>query len=76
MAIARAFGEVESGGLLILDEVTAFLTQDGVEELFALIREVAARGTAVLFVSHRLEEIWRICDRAIVLRNGGSSSTC
>jgi ribose transport system ATP-binding protein len=70
VAIARAFGEVESGGLLILDEVTAFLTQDGVEELFALIREVAARGTAVLFVSHRLEEIWRICDRAIVLRNG------
>ncbi|HVB04802.1 MAG TPA: sugar ABC transporter ATP-binding protein [Acidimicrobiales bacterium] len=70
VAIARAMDELAAGGLLILDEVTAFLTQDGVDQLFDLIREVASRGIGVLFVSHRMEEIWRICDRAVVLRNG------
>lgn len=70
VAIARAMDELSDGGLLILDEITAFLTQDGIDQLFDLIREVAARGIGVLFVSHRLEEIWRICDRAVVLRNG------
>ncbi|MBO0728386.1 MAG: sugar ABC transporter ATP-binding protein [Acidimicrobiaceae bacterium] len=70
VAIARAMDELIGGGLLILDEVTAFLTQDGIDQLFELIRQVAQRGIGVLFVSHRLEEIWRICDRAVVLRNG------
>jgi ribose transport system ATP-binding protein len=70
VAIARAMDELTNGGLLILDEITAFLTADGIDQLFDLIREVAARGIGVLFVSHRLEEIWRICDRAVVLRNG------
>jgi ribose transport system ATP-binding protein len=70
IAIARAIDEISDGGLLILDEVTAFLTQDAVEALFELIREVARRGISVLFVSHRMEEIWRVCDRAVVLRNG------
>ncbi|MFE7421149.1 sugar ABC transporter ATP-binding protein [Rhodococcus sp. NPDC057529] len=71
VAIARAIAEIHDGGLLILDEVTAFLTQDGVDTLFEIIREVTAKGIAVLFVSHRMEEIWSICDRAVVLRNGG-----
>jgi ribose transport system ATP-binding protein len=70
VAIARALDQLAAGGLLILDEVTAFLTQDGIDQLFDLIRNVAARGIGVLFVSHRMEEIWRICDRAVVLRNG------
>ncbi len=70
VAMARAVGHVAGGGLLILDELTAFLTQDGVDELFELVGEVSRAGVSVLFVSHRLEEIWRICSRAIVLRNG------
>jgi ribose transport system ATP-binding protein len=71
VAIARAIDELTSdSGLLILDEVTAFLTQDGIDQLFELVRTVAARGIAVLFVSHRMEEIWRICDQAVVLRGG------
>lgn len=71
VAIARAIDELTSDrGLLILDEVTAFLTQDGIDQLFALVRTVAARGIGVLIVSHRMEEIWRICDRAVVLRGG------
>jgi ribose transport system ATP-binding protein len=70
VAIARAIDELSAGGLLILDEITAFLTQDGIDQLFELIRTVAARGIGVLFVSHRMEEVWRICERAVVLRNG------
>jgi ribose transport system ATP-binding protein len=72
VAIARAIDEIgtSAGGLLILDEVTAFLSQDGIEELFDLIAEVSSRGISVLFVSHRMEEIWRVCQRAVVLRNG------
>jgi ribose transport system ATP-binding protein len=71
VAIARAIDELSSDrGLLILDEVTAFLTADGIDQLFELVRTVAARGIAVLFVSHRMEEIWRICDQAVVLRGG------
>src|ERR1700761_2525599 len=71
VAIARAIDELSSDqGLLILDEVTAFLTQDGIDQLFDLVRTVAARGIGVLIVSHRMEEIWRICDQAVVLRGG------
>jgi ribose transport system ATP-binding protein len=77
VAIARAIDELSSSaedqgdrGLLILDEVTAFLTQDGIDQLFDLVRTVAARGIGVLIVSHRMEEIWRICDQAVVLRGG------
>ena len=71
VAIARAIDELTSDrGLLILDEVTAFLTQDGIDQLFDLVRIVAARGIGVLIVSHRMEEIWRICDQAVVLRGG------
>ena len=70
VAIARAIGQVENGGLLILDEVTAFLAQDAVGELCDLVKEIAASGVSVLFVSHRLEEIWRLCSRALVLRDG------
>jgi ribose transport system ATP-binding protein len=70
VAVARAIGQVDKGGLLILDEVTAFLAQDAVSELCDLVKEIAASGVSVLFVSHRLEEIWRLCSRALVLRNG------
>jgi len=71
VAIARAIdGLTSDRGLLILDEVTAFLTQDGIDQLFDLVRTVAARGIGVLIVSHRMEEIWRICDEAVVLRGG------
>jgi ribose transport system ATP-binding protein len=70
VAVARAIGQVDKGGLLILDEVTAFLAQDAVSELCDLVKEIAASGVSVLFVSHRLEEIWRLCTRALVLRDG------
>jgi len=56
--------------LLILDEPTASLSLHETERLFAIVNRLQARGTAVLFVSHRLEEVFALCQRATVLRDG------
>jgi len=56
--------------VLILDEPTASLSSHEVERLFAIIRQTRERGVAVLFVSHRLEEVFQLCDTATVLRDG------
>lgn len=56
--------------LLILDEPTAPLEQSEVDKLFAVIRELKAQGTSVIFISHRLWEIKTICDDVVVFRNG------
>lgn len=57
-------------GLLVLDEPTASLPRDGVDVLFAAIRKVAEMQHGVLFVTHRLDEVFAICDRASILRDG------
>jgi ribose transport system ATP-binding protein len=56
--------------LLILDEATASLDRLQVERLFDLVRQWKEEGKAIIFVSHRMEEIFRIADRFFVLRNG------
>jgi len=56
--------------LLILDEPTASLTDQEAEKLFALIGRLTAQGTAILYVSHRMDEIFRLSDRITVFRNG------
>ena len=56
--------------VLILDEPTASLSAHEVERLFAIVRRLRDRGVAVLFVSHRLDEVFELCDRATVLRDG------
>jgi rhamnose transport system ATP-binding protein len=56
--------------VLILDEPTASLSVHEVERLFAIVRQTRDRGVAVLFVSHRLDEVFELCDRATVLRDG------
>ena len=61
--------------LLILDEPTAALTDREAERLFSVIRTLKETGTAILYVSHRLEEILTLTDRVIVLRNGREVST-
>ena len=56
--------------MIILDEPTAALNPNEVDELFELIGTLKAAGIPVLYVSHRLDEIPRICDRVEVLRDG------
>jgi ribose transport system ATP-binding protein len=60
----------ESGGILILDEPTACLPPSGANQLFSAIRSLTARGSAVVFVSHRIDEVFAISDRISVLREG------
>ena len=58
------------GRLLVLDEPTPFLPRVGVDQLFALVRRIVAEGASVIFVSHDIDEVMEITDRATVLRDG------
>jgi ribose transport system ATP-binding protein len=71
VAIARALDD-EAGPIrfLVLDEPTAALPPSEVEQLFSVIRGLTAQGIGVLYVSHRLDEVEAIADRATVLREG------
>lgn len=70
VAIVRALeGTAERGRLLVLDEPTAALPEQEVTRLFDAIRRVAARGLGVMYVSHRLKEIFELADRVTVLRD-------
>jgi ribose transport system ATP-binding protein len=68
LELAKAFAV--SPRLLILDEPTAPLSRDSVERLFASVRKLAAEGTAVVYITHRLAEVREIADRVTVLRDG------
>jgi ribose transport system ATP-binding protein len=68
VAIARAL--VVECDFLVLDEPTASLPANEVERLFAAIRRLKARGVGMIYVSHRLDEIFRIADRVVVMRDG------
>ena len=61
--------------ILILDEPTAVLTPQETEELFIQLEKLRDDGRTVIFISHKLDEIKRICDRATILRNGKSMGT-
>ena len=56
--------------LLILDEPTSVLTPQEAEKLFETLDRLKAEGRALLYISHRLEEVKRLCDRATILRLG------
>ena len=56
--------------VLIMDEPTAALPSSEVQNMFSLIRLLKERGVAVVFISHRMQEIEQICDRVTVLRDG------
>ena len=71
--IARAL--VRQCRLIIMDEPTSALSLREAEALLGLIGELKAQGTAVLYVSHKLEEVFRIADRATVLRDGRHVAT-
>jgi ABC-type uncharacterized transport system ATPase subunit len=62
--------------LLIMDEPTSVLTPQEVEILFHTLRKLSAEGTAILYISHKLEEIRTLCDAATILRLGKVVATC
>jgi ABC-type uncharacterized transport system ATPase subunit len=62
--------------LLIMDEPTSVLTPQEVEILFRTLRQLSAEGTAILYISHKLEEIRALCDEATILRGGRKVATC
>ena len=75
LAIVRATDELESGGgsgngRLVLDEPTPFLPRRDVDQLFDVVRSVVKTGASVIFVSHDVDEVLEITDRATVLRDG------
>ncbi len=68
VAICRAL--VQNARLLIMDEATTALTEREIRSLFQVIHNVQREGVAVLFVSHKLDEVLEIADKALILRNG------
>ena len=66
--IARAINE--DPRILLLDEPTASLSEDQAQWLFNKINDLSQKGTTVIYVSHRLEEVLQICDRVVILRDG------
>ncbi len=68
VAIAKAYARARS--VLILDEPTSALNASEVDHLFQVLRRLRQQGLAIIYISHRLEEIRELCDRVTVLRNG------
>jgi simple sugar transport system ATP-binding protein len=62
--------------LLIMDEPTSVLTPQEVEILFKTLNKLKSEGTAILYISHKLEEIRALCDHATILRHGKNVGTC
>ncbi|MBN9106197.1 MAG: sugar ABC transporter ATP-binding protein [Propionibacteriaceae bacterium] len=68
VAVARALAV--NARVLILDEPTASLTNLEIVDLFRTLRHLRDEGVAIVYVSHRLEEVFELCDRATIMRNG------
>lgn len=66
--IARAL--LRDAKLIIMDEPTSSLGETEVKQLMRVVRELRARGVAILFVSHKLEELFELCDRVTIMRDG------
>ncbi|NUL45303.1 sugar ABC transporter ATP-binding protein [Cellulosimicrobium funkei] len=68
VSVARALAA--DARVLILDEPTAALTDTEIKDLFAVLRGLRADGVGIVYVSHRLEEVFELCDRVTIMRNG------
>jgi ABC-type sugar transport system ATPase subunit len=73
LAIARALSM--DARIILMDEPTSSLFDDAAERLFGLIAALKQRGVSMVYVSHKMDEIFRICDRATVLRDGETVGT-
>jgi simple sugar transport system ATP-binding protein len=72
--IVRAL--MQNPRLLILDEPTAVLTPQEADQLFAVLERLRDEGRALLYISHKLDEVKRLCDTATILRGGKKVATC
>ena len=72
--IVRAL--MQNPKFLILDEPTAVLTPQEADQLFIVLERLKAEGRAILYISHKLEEVKRLCDTATILRGGKKIATC
>jgi ribose transport system ATP-binding protein len=68
--VATARASLRGTKFLIFDEPTAYLTRQEAAQLFAMIRRLRAAGVTIIYISHRLEEVFEIADRVSVLRDG------
>ena len=82
LAIVRAAQDLAASeahggnrGMLVLDEPTPFLPREGTERLFRLVRQLVGEGASVLFISHDIDEVREITDRATILRDGEMTAT-
>lgn len=73
VAISRAL--INNAKLIIMDEPTTALTKNEVETLFKIIKDLQKQGIAILFVSHKLDEVFEISERFTILRNGEKIKT-
>ncbi len=73
--VATARAERRGARFLIFDEPTAYLTRQEAAALFDLIRRLKANGVTIVYISHRLEEVFELCDRVSVLRDGALVGT-
>src|ERR1700722_20063715 len=72
--IVRAL--MQNPKLLILDEPTSVLTPQEADQLFVVLNRLKAEGRAILYISHKLEEVKRLCDTPTILRGGKKVATC
>ncbi|MGJ4895553.1 ABC transporter ATP-binding protein [Bradyrhizobium oligotrophicum] len=72
--IVRAL--MQNPKFLVLDEPTAVLTPQEADQLFVVLERLKAEGRAILYISHKLEEVKRLCDTATILRGGRKVATC
>jgi len=73
IAIGRAM--IRDAKMIVFDEPTASLSEHEVNKLFETIKKLKKQGVTIIYISHRLEEIFEICDRVTVFRNGKKVST-
>jgi len=73
--VAAARAALRGTRFLIFDEPTAYLTRQETTQLFALIRRLKAQGVTLVYISHRLEEVFELADRVSILRDGALIST-
>jgi ABC-type sugar transport system ATPase subunit len=74
LAIAKAL--FSNARLIILDEPTAPLPRKDIDRLFEFIRDLKVRGVSFIYISHHIEEVFEICDRVTIMRDGGVVDVC